>query len=139
MFKVIAKISVNQNDKQGGLPRDTGFGQSIRRTPPREGFSQSIRKSPPKEDTIQELKEDLKDDLRKLNESVTEAKALLTKKNKGLNKISKTVLINVCMVIAIFCYSTVGALIFQSKLHICQITGLLSLFFGTYTDKIEFW
>lgn len=121
MFKVIAKITVNDN-------KNDNKGNMFRKTPPRDGFGQSSRKTPPRELLHQQSvpsKDESKDDdnnlqeiTDKLQETVVDAKEKLKEKSKkAIANILKIILVNMGMVIAIFCYTTMGALVFQSKLY----------------------
>lgn len=120
MFKVIAKITVNQNDNKGNMfrktpPRD-GFGQSTRKTPPRELLHQ--QSVPSKDESNKDDDNNLQEITDKLQETVVDAKKKLKEKSKkAIANISKVILVNMGMVIAIFCYTTMGALVFQSKLN----------------------
>ncbi len=102
MFKVIARLTVDQQQKSNRKTPPREFQSQIRRTPPRD--SEITRISPPKVD---------EDELARNQSPISQTPSQLKIKKSSEESISKTIISNSFMVIALFCYAAFGALTFQ--------------------------
>ena len=107
MFKVIAKLTIDQQaagGKRKTPPRDL---QNLRKTPPR--YSESTRSTPPKDnETVSSIK-------KPSISSRTDISTKSTDDKTQVSNITRTIFSNTFMVFALFCYAAFGAFTFQSK------------------------
>jgi hypothetical protein len=116
MFKVIARLTVDNQQKTNRKTPPRELQNQLRRTPTRD--SETTRISPPKDDKNNE-------ELFRNQSPISNTPSHLKVKKRPEESVSKTIISNSFMVVALFCYAAFGAFTFQileqhEELRLCE-------------------